>query len=52
VAFFQTKWCYSPKIEHFAPQKKILGWLILALITRILKPAGAFCAARDVFWKV
>ena len=21
VAFFQTKWCYSPKIKHFAPPK-------------------------------
>ena len=26
-AFFQRKQCYSPKIKHFCPPHKFLGWL-------------------------
>jgi len=37
VAFFQTKWCYSPKIKHFALPPKFFGspqnfWLATPLV--------------------
>jgi len=30
VAFFQTKWCYSPKIKLFAPQKNFWASYVTA----------------------